>query len=302
MKQSDLNYARLNGAVDIDMMQGGTVAGIGVGGANGLYEDLVRCGAGTLRLLDFDDVDDTNLCSQGWEQEDIGTPKVDALGRRFRNINTSLNYQGINGDFLKMSESEVDKLVEGADVLLLMTDSFHAQARGNKVALRNKIPAVFAMVYENGRCAEISFIIPGVTPACHRCAVSPRYEAYANDFENDVGSVGSTIFQTRYINACLGLVTMAVLHRDTVGFEFSNWFGEDWDRNFVQVRMNPKYGRGENDLFEKIHGSQPRSISFDSIWQKIEPETAPKYESCPDCGGLGDLSHINVKHINTAVL
>ncbi len=287
-----MDYSRLYGAINPFKMQQSHVLCVGLGGANGLVEDLVRSGLGQLTTIDFDTVDASNLCTQGFELGDVGRHKVDALGQRLRHINPDLRYDGLKQDFLQLDEQQVDELVQGADLVLLMTDNFHAQARGNVLALRHQKPALFAMVYEKARAAEVSFTIPGVTPGCHRCAVSPRYRAYLEEgYQNDVRSTGSTIFHTRYLNACIGLLALAILHRDECYLELGGWFGDRWERNLLQVRMNPEYGRDNpNSLFGQLGSSNPRVFAFDSVWQRIEPEAPPNYPTpCPDCGGSGDL-------------
>ncbi len=295
---SGMNTVRLEGAINLDCMTSSHVVGIGVGGAAGLYENLVRSGLGKLTVVDFDTVDASNLCTQGFYINDIGIPKVEALGRRLTGINPNLEYVAVSSDFTKLSEEEVKNLIHNANLIMLMTDSFYAQARGNRVALKYQIPAIFAIVYANARCAEITFTIPGITPACHRCAVSSRYQAYKTGYSNDVTSTGSTVFHTHYLNSCLGLLTLAMLHQNLPNTEFSNWFGERWERNLVQVRMHPQYGKQEGSLFEKTFRGQQRIFAFDSLWQFIEPEYPPKYEKCPDCGGVGDLRMVQVDVTN----
>jgi len=273
-------------------MSAATVVGVGIGGAVGLYEDLARTNLGNLTAIDFDTVDESNLTTQGFERSDIGNPKAHVLGKKLRKINSLLNYKGVIADFLALSESEIEQLVAKADLLMLMTDNFLAQARGSLVALKFQIPALFAIVYQEAKCAEITFTIPGVTPACHRCAVSSRYKAYEEGYKNTVKQQSSTVFHTHYLNSCLGLLALAILHRNTTGLEFSGWFGDFWNRNLVQLRMHPTYGDWENSLFRRTFHGSSRVFNFDSIWQTIEPEHPPKYEACPDCGGIGDLRTI----------
>lgn len=289
-----MDTSRLMGAVNTYQMRQTHVLCIGLGGANGLVEDLVRSGLGRLTAMDFDRVDASNLCTQGFELGDVGKLKVDALGERVKRINPELHYQGLNQDFLKLNEQQADELVQSADLVLMMTDDFHAQARGNVLALRHQKPALFAMVYEKARAAEVSFTIPGVTPGCHRCAVSPRYRAYLEEgYQNDVRSTGSTVFHTRYLNACIGLLALAILHRQDGYLELGGWFGDHWDRNLLQVRMNPQYGRDHpGALFHQLGAANPRVFAFDSVWQRIEPEAPPTYPACPDCGGGGDLRRV----------
>ena len=298
LKKATVNFnpQRLFGSVDVELMQRTKVVCVGIGGANGICESLVRSGIQNITLIDFDIVDETNLVTQGYYIGDIGKLKVDALKERLLNINRNLHVEVFATDFTRIGEVDEQRIFWDADLLLMMTDNFHAQAHGNILGLKYQVPAIFAMMYEKARCSEISFTIPAVTPACHRCAVSARYDAYLNQgYENDITSTGSTNFHTTYLNSAIGLLALAVLHKNTNGFEFSNWFGEKWERNLIQLRTSPFY---ESNLFDRTFDGIERVKCFDSIWQKIEPESPPKYDYCPDCGGQGDLTDSFLFHQN----
>lgn len=285
------DLSRLAGSVDVQLLARSHVVCIGIGGANGICESLVRCGLGSLTVIDFDNVDKSNLTTQGYYIEDVGKAKVDALGNRLFTINPNLKFKGMNANFLQLKQAALKDLVAEADLLLMMTDDFHAQAKGNKLALKYSIPTIFAIMYEKAKACEITFTIPGITPACHRCAVSSRYRAYDNGYKNDVTSAASTIFHTQYLNSAIGLLALAVLHRKTSALEFSNWFGEKCERNLVQLRMHPRYSTEPDKLFRRILGNIPHVFAFDSLWQKITPDGLPDTsEPCLDCGGIGDLT------------
>jgi molybdopterin/thiamine biosynthesis adenylyltransferase len=270
---------------------------VGIGGASGLIEDLGRCNIGKITAIDFDSVDESNLTTQGYSRDEVGQLKVDALGNRLRAINPEIDYKSVSKDFLKMTEEEIQALMPGVDMLLLMTDDFYAQARGNLIALKFHKPALFAMVYEKARCAEITFTIPGKTPACHRCATSPRYTAYENGFVNDITSEGSNVFQTHYLNSCLGMLCLAILNMEDPRCEFGRWFRNKkiFKRNLVQLRMSPSYGTDQEtqSIFHKTFEGIDRVFTFDSVWQLVEPERPPKYSPCPDCGGYGRFQPID---------
>ena len=72
------------------------------------------------------------------------------------------------------------------------TDNFYAQARVNRLALQFGLPSLCAGLYQYGQAAEISFTYPGVSPACQRCILSPRYKGYLErGYQNTVTSVGA---------------------------------------------------------------------------------------------------------------
>jgi len=293
-----IDVSRINGSVYPSLLENSHVVCIGIGGASGICEDLVRTGLGRLTAIDFDTVDESNLTTQGFYRNDIGKLKVEALGDRVKNINPDCNYRAMSKDFLKMSEGEIADIIKDADLILFMTDDFYTQKRGNLVSLKYKTPAIFAIMYEKARCAEITFNMPGITPACHRCATSSRYSNYEQGYKNVITSESSTVFQTHYFNSAIGMIALAILHNDIKDVEFGNWFGSKWERNLVQLRLNNNYSSlFENNisLFEKTFSSADasrRTFTFDSIWQTIEEEKPPKYKFCPDCGGIGDLSKV----------
>lgn len=88
------------------------------------------------------------------------------------------------------------------------------------------------------------------------------------------------------LDSYIGIVMLAILHNDTQGYEFSNWFGTYWDRNLIQIKVHPEYSNEEGNLFQRVFApTDGRAFTFNAIWQKIEPEVPPKYPLCPDCKG-----------------
>jgi len=277
---------RLQGAIDLDLVKKTKLVVVGIGGANQLVENLIRSGFADITAIDFDTVESHNLAVQGWYQDEVGLPKVEALQNRVKRIDPACKFTALEADFMKMDNTARDKLIKQADMLLMMTDNFYVQASGARLALKYQIPAVLAAVYEYGQAGEITFQIPGMTPACHRCAVSSRYSAYLDEgFSNNVVSTGSTMFHTQYLNSAIGLITLALLHRhhSSDSCQFGGWFDKTWSHNLLQLRMSPRFNANFEDKTRE-------SFVFDSCWQEIEPEALPKYNACPDCGGVGNLT------------
>ena len=285
------NFSRIEGAVDIQLIQDTHVVAVGAGGAYCLYDSLVRSGIGKLTVLDFDSVDDTNIVRQGYEAHQIGQKKVDALGEHLKRVNEGTEYTGITKNFLNMHQDELDAIFGEGDIFLFLTDSFRAQRFGNILALHYGKPAIWGGFYEKSRCAEMVFTIPGVTPACFRCAVSSRFAAQdAAEEEITVSSGCNTIFHSQLLDSYIGMLVFAILHNQILGFEFSGWFGDKWDRNLIQMKVHPDYSNNENNLFQRVFApTEGRAFNFNAIWQKIEEECPPTYPYCRDCAGTGNL-------------
>ena len=282
-----MDFSRIERAVDLQLLQNFHIIGIGAGGAYCLYDSLIRSGIGKLTVLDFDQVEEVNIVRQGYETNQIGLNKVAALGDHLSKVNTGTDFCGITDNFLSMPDSELDAIFGKGDLFLFLTDSFEAQSFGNILAQRYNKPAIWAGFYEKSQCAEIVFFIPEVTPACFRCVVSPRYKVQSESTkEIKVSSNCNTIFHSQLLDSFVGMIAMAILHNDTTGFEFSNWFGKFWNRNLIQFKVHPDYGNETGNLFQRVfEPTNGRAFTFNAIWQSIEVEKPPKYKLCPDCKG-----------------
>ena len=289
-----IDYSREADAVDIDKLKKSRIVIVGTGG---MYEGasmFARCGVGEIIAIDPDTVDNTNLCRQGYLPRQVGMKKVDALGEHVREINPDVKFRGYPVKLQDLTPEQEMGIFSGAGIAIFTTDSFEAQAYGNKIALRYNIPAIWGGFYEKSLASEIVFYIPDVTPACFRCAVSPRYkfqEEYkaTNGKELSISSSCNTIFHSALLDAQIGMLAMAIIHNKAEGKTFSGWFGDNFDRNLVQMKVNPLY---QSRLFDRVFaGSGDSAFLFESVWQHIEPERPPKYALCLDCHG-GDNQEI----------
>jgi molybdopterin-synthase adenylyltransferase len=127
---------------------------------------LVRSGVGTIRFIDRDFVELSNLQRQTLYSEADAIqqmPKVIAAEKRLREINSTVILQPIIAD-LNMNNAE--ELLKGFDVIIDGTDNFLTRYLINDVAVKYKIPWVYGgAVSSRGMFATI---IPDKTP-CYRC-------------------------------------------------------------------------------------------------------------------------------------
>lgn len=85
------------------------IAGLGGLGSN-IAIMLARSGIGTLKLIDFDRVDITNLNRQAYRIEHIDMPKTEALGEMIAEINPYINIEVIQ---TKVTEENLAELFQG---------------------------------------------------------------------------------------------------------------------------------------------------------------------------------------------
>jgi len=284
-----IDYSREEGAVDVELLKKSKMVIVGTGGFYEGANMLARCGVGEIITIDPDIVDNTNLCRQGYLPRQVGMNKVDALGECVKEINPELNYRGYAVKLQELTPEQEEEIFSSATLAIFTTDSFDAQAYGNKIALKYQIPAIWGGFYKDSLFSEIVFYIPNVTPGCFRCAVSPRYK-YNEEYkaqhgtEYHISSACNTIFHSALLDAQMGMLAMAIIHNNVEGKTFSGWFGEKFDKSIIQMKVNPKASMERFDhVFEKVEGDV---FTFHSRWQQNKRETPPDYDTpCPDCCG-----------------
>ncbi len=120
-------YSRLEkiiGKENIDLLKKKSVLVLGCGGVGGyVVEALARSGVGTLILVDFDKIDESNINRQIIALDStIGRLKVDVLEERIKDINKNINVIKIS-DFITTDNIEllfnqkIDYLVDACDTM-----------------------------------------------------------------------------------------------------------------------------------------------------------------------------------------
>ena len=103
-----------------------TVAVCGLGGlGSNIAFALARAGIGKLILIDFDNVDITNLHRQQYKASQIGTNKTDALRGNLFEI---APYAAIETHSVRISENNAEELLEKADIICEAFDDAECKA------------------------------------------------------------------------------------------------------------------------------------------------------------------------------
>ncbi len=295
-------FQRVETSYDLSRMQQSRIISVGCGGARSFLEEMARCGVGEFVLIDWDVVEAKNVGTQDVFLEDIGRPKVECVADRIVRINPDAKvavYQKAieeidDSDFAFITssllfasdplQSVVHIPAPESTLLCGMTDNFYAQARTHRLSLQFGLPSLCCQLYRFGQAGEITFTYPGVTPACQRCILSPRYKAYLEKgYKNDVTSDGAPIFATTRINALCGLLALAMLHHGTNHPFWGEVLSRIGNRSLVQIRMHPDTPLS---IFTRVFaGGDTDCIYFDeAVWLAQPPDP-----DCPDCHGTGDL-------------
>jgi molybdopterin/thiamine biosynthesis adenylyltransferase len=144
-----------------------TAAVVGCGALGTVLADLlVRAGLGTLRIIDRDFVEASNLQRQVlFDESDAreALPKAVAAARHLAPVNSEVTVEPHVAD---LNPANIGDLLEGAGLILDGTDNFETRYLINDYAVREGIPWIY--------CAAVASyglkfaIVPGRT-ACLRC-------------------------------------------------------------------------------------------------------------------------------------
>jgi adenylyltransferase/sulfurtransferase len=152
----------------------GRIAIVGCGATgSALAQLLARAGVGTLRIIDRDYVEASNLQRQSlFEEEDAAEslPKAIAAKRRIAAFNSEIT---VDPQVEDLVPGNIHALLEGMDLILDGTDNFETRYLVNDYAVENSLPWIYAAAV--GSYGVTLNVLPGKT-ACMACIFpdSPR--------------------------------------------------------------------------------------------------------------------------------
>ena len=126
MSQIHARTERLIGKEDLRKLKKARIAVFGLGGVGGAAAwALARCGVGTLRLIDCDEVAESNLNRQMVaDLETIGMRKTDAAEKMIRRFNAESNIELMD---VRAKAENIPQLCEGMDVVIDCIDDVDAK-------------------------------------------------------------------------------------------------------------------------------------------------------------------------------
>ncbi len=167
------------------------VALVGCGALGAVQASLlVRAGVGTLRIIDRDFVEESNLQRQIlFDEEDVRAvlPKAIAAEKKLRAANSLVKVEGLVED---VNASSINRLLDGFDLIVDATDNFDARFLINDYAVKTGIPWIY------GACVGsygLTFpILPG-EGACLRCVFESAPPAGVSPSCDTAGVIGPIV-------------------------------------------------------------------------------------------------------------
>lgn len=150
MKQSDRYHRQwILPEIGLAGQQKLSEAKVLVTGAGGLgcpvLQYLTAAGVGKLTIVDFDNVDLSNLQRQVlFTTDDIGKPKADVAKERLRQLNAEITVEAINS---KLDDSNADQLISNADIVVDASDNFTTRFLLNTYCAKYRKPLVYGSIH-----------------------------------------------------------------------------------------------------------------------------------------------------------
>jgi molybdopterin-synthase adenylyltransferase len=145
----------------------GRVAIVGCGATGSALASLLgRAGVGTLRIIDRDYVEASNLQRQSlFEEKDAAesVPKAIAAARKLAAFNSEIE---VGARVEDLAPGNIDVLLEGVDVIIDGTDNFETRYLVNDYAVKNSVSWIYAAAV--GSYGVTLNVLPGKT-ACLAC-------------------------------------------------------------------------------------------------------------------------------------
>ena len=135
----------------------------GLGSPAAMY--LAAAGVGTIGLVDFDQVELSNLQRQLLhDTDDVGRPKVESAGDRLNDLNPNVN---VIPHRVLLSSENAFEVLEPYDVVVDGTDNFPVRYLVNDACQMLGKPLVYGSIYQWE--GQASVFLPGQETPCYRC-------------------------------------------------------------------------------------------------------------------------------------
>jgi adenylyltransferase/sulfurtransferase len=200
---------------------------------------LARGGVGYLRIVDRDFIEKSNLQRQVlFSEQDIADslPKSQAAKRRLDVVNSEIEIDAVVAD---VNHRNIEKLCDGADLLLDGTDNFETRFLINDLAVKTHRPWVY------GACISatglVMAILPNDTP-CIRCIFEDAPPPEMNPTCDTAGVLGPVV---NLVASMQAMEAMKILmgRIDAINRHLVNI--DCWTGEIRNLRVQKAYDRGD---------------------------------------------------------
>lgn len=237
---------------------------------------LVRAGVGSLRIVDRDFVELSNLQRQVlFDESDVqsGMPKAVAAAKKLCTVNSSVSIEPLVAD---IESANIERFCQGMDVILDGTDNFETRFLINDVAVKLGRPWVYGGCV--GAEGQTMTILPGETP-CLRCLMAECPSPGSTTTCDTAGILGPIVGVIAAIEAAEAMKILsgnrdAVSHGLTV---FDLWRNQirQMDVHRLRDRVDcPTCKRGEYPWLSGRCSSRTAVLCGRNAVQLSHPETA----------------------------
>ena len=251
---------------------------------------LVRAGVGKVRIIDRDFIEHHNLQRQVlFDEEDMrnGLPKAIAAERHLRRVNSSVEIQGVVAD---VNYTNIERLVDDADIILDGLDNFETRLLINDVSLKHNIPWVYGgAISSHGMTMTI---FPHETP-CFRClqaSTTSKGIALTCDTAGVISPAPFIIGSLQTVEAMKILVGAEEINRDLIVIDV-------WKNKFSRFKIGRRADcptcHGEYEFLEARFGTRTTSLCGQNAVQVLNPEVREvSFERlATHLGPIGEVSY-----------
>jgi molybdopterin/thiamine biosynthesis adenylyltransferase len=271
------------GAEGQERLRRATVVIIGCGALGSSQANLIaRAGIGTLRIVDRDFVEESNLQRQGlFDESDAAQrlPKAAAAEQKLRAINSDVRVEGVVAD---ATNRNIEELISGVDLLLDGSDNFETRYLMNDAAVKHNLPWIYGAVVGS---YGVSFtVLPGYT-ACLSCVFSAPPQGVQETCDT-AGVIGPAVAWVTAVQVTEALKVLLGRRADLHGMLLAY---DIWNNRRQQLRVHRRVdcdtcgGRhfthleasapwhvsmcGRNSV--QIQYREPRSINLGTLRQRL---------------------------------
>ena len=138
---------------------------VGTGGlGNPITTRLAAMGIGTLRIVDRDVIELSNLHRQTmFDEDDVGQVKVEVAAKKLKKLNPDCNIEALA---ISVNDYNTIEVIDGCDVVIDALDSVNARYALNKACVKLNIPFVTGAAV--GVSGQVFTVLPKES-ACYFC-------------------------------------------------------------------------------------------------------------------------------------